>query len=83
MDLIIKNITFCGVYVHFLLTIVAFFYIAAFGVDAAFSYKYNQQLGICKDIGLAISSGFTTSHVIPVCFRGLLCSFYELEVVLG
>ncbi|XP_009785795.1 actin-related protein 5 isoform X2 [Nicotiana tabacum] len=37
----------------------------AFGVDAAFSYKYNQQLGICKDIGLAISSGFTTSHVIP------------------
>lgn len=37
----------------------------AFGVDAAFSYKYNQQLGICKNTGLAISSGFTTSHVIP------------------
>ncbi|XP_055831460.1 actin-related protein 5 isoform X1 [Solanum dulcamara] len=37
----------------------------AFGVDAAFSYKYNQQLGICNDTGLAISSGFTTSHVIP------------------
>ncbi|XP_059290668.1 actin-related protein 5-like [Lycium ferocissimum] len=37
----------------------------AFGVDAAFSYKYNQQLGICNDTGLAISSGFNTSHVIP------------------
>lgn len=37
----------------------------AFGVDAAFSYKYNQQLGICNDTGLAITSGFTTSHVIP------------------
>ncbi|KAI3757952.1 hypothetical protein L6452_05496 [Arctium lappa] len=37
----------------------------AFGVDAAFSYKYNQQLGICDRDGLAICSGFTTSHVIP------------------
>lgn len=37
----------------------------AFGVDAAFSYKYNQKLGICDKDGLAISSGFTTSHVIP------------------
>ncbi|KAJ9545576.1 hypothetical protein OSB04_025283 [Centaurea solstitialis] len=37
----------------------------AFGVDAAFSYKYNQQLGICDRNGLAICSGFTTSHVIP------------------
>lgn len=37
----------------------------AFGVDAAFSYKYNQQLGICNDDGLAICSGFNTSHVIP------------------
>ncbi|KAJ0525509.1 putative Actin family, ATPase, nucleotide binding domain-containing protein [Helianthus annuus] len=37
----------------------------AFGVDAAFSYKYNQKLGICDRDGLAICSGFTTSHVIP------------------
>ncbi|PKI46586.1 actin-related protein 5 isoform X2 [Punica granatum] len=37
----------------------------AFGVDAAFSYKYNQQLGICARDGLAICPGFTTAHVIP------------------
>ncbi|KAL8551999.1 hypothetical protein ACS0TY_000887 [Phlomoides rotata] len=37
----------------------------AFGVDAAFSYKYNQQLGICSSDGLAVCSGFNTSHVIP------------------
>ncbi|KAI3751349.1 hypothetical protein L2E82_22432 [Cichorium intybus] len=37
----------------------------AFGVDAAFSYKYNQKLGICDRNGLAICSGFSTSHVIP------------------
>ncbi|KAK4484882.1 hypothetical protein RD792_007483 [Penstemon davidsonii] len=37
----------------------------AFGVDAAFSYRYNQQLGICSNDGLAICSGFNTSHVIP------------------
>lgn len=37
----------------------------AFGVDAAFSYKYNQQLGICSNDGLAVCSGFNTSHVIP------------------
>ncbi|KAK6156195.1 hypothetical protein DH2020_010443 [Rehmannia glutinosa] len=37
----------------------------AFGVDAAFSYKYNQQFGICSKDGLAICSGFNTSHVIP------------------
>ena len=41
---------------------------AAFGVDAAFSYLYNQQLGICDKDGLAICPGFTASHVIPVCF---------------
>ncbi|KAM0027648.1 putative Actin family, ATPase, nucleotide binding domain-containing protein [Helianthus debilis subsp. tardiflorus] len=29
-----------------------------------FSYKYNQKLGICDRDGLAICSGFTTSHVI-------------------
>ncbi|GJZ40524.1 actin-related protein 5 isoform X1 [Tanacetum coccineum] len=37
----------------------------AFGVDAAFSYTYNQQRGICDKDGLAICSGFNTSHVIP------------------
>ncbi|KAG4148712.1 hypothetical protein ERO13_D05G301600v2 [Gossypium hirsutum] len=37
----------------------------AFGVDAAFSYKYNQQCGICQKDGLAICPGFTTTHVIP------------------
>lgn len=37
----------------------------AFGTDAAFSYKYNQELGLCDNDGLAICSGFTTSHVIP------------------
>ncbi|EEF30807.1 conserved hypothetical protein [Ricinus communis] len=37
----------------------------AFGVDAAFSYKYNQQRGICDKDGLAICPGFTTTHVIP------------------
>ncbi|KAG8380737.1 hypothetical protein BUALT_Bualt06G0047200 [Buddleja alternifolia] len=37
----------------------------AFGVDAAFSYKYNHQLGVCNSDGLAICSGFNTSHVIP------------------
>ncbi|KAK8552825.1 hypothetical protein V6N12_041399 [Hibiscus sabdariffa] len=37
----------------------------AFGVDAAFSYKYNQLRGICERDGLAICPGFTTTHVIP------------------
>ncbi|XP_031488333.1 actin-related protein 5 isoform X1 [Nymphaea colorata] len=37
----------------------------AFGVDAAFSYKYNQHLGMCNNDGIVISSGFMTSHVIP------------------
>ncbi|XP_012088943.1 actin-related protein 5 isoform X2 [Jatropha curcas] len=37
----------------------------AFGVDAAFSYKYNQQHGVCDKDGLAICPGFTTTHVIP------------------
>ncbi|XP_065871702.1 actin-related protein 5 isoform X2 [Euphorbia lathyris] len=37
----------------------------AFGVDAAFSYKYNQRHGICDKDGLAICPGFTTTHVIP------------------
>ncbi|KAK1264416.1 Actin-related protein 5 [Acorus gramineus] len=37
----------------------------AFGIDAAFSYKYNQGLGVCNEDGLAINSGLTTSHVIP------------------
>lgn len=42
--------------------------IAAFGVDAAFSYKYNQQHGVCDEDGLAVCPGFSTTHVIPVCF---------------
>ncbi|XP_059456188.1 actin-related protein 5 isoform X2 [Corylus avellana] len=37
----------------------------AFGVDVAFSYKYNQRLGVCDKDGLAICPGFTTTHVIP------------------
>ncbi|GMH27162.1 hypothetical protein Nepgr_029005 [Nepenthes gracilis] len=37
----------------------------AYGVDAAFSYVYNQQLGVCNKDGLAVCSGFNTSHVIP------------------
>ncbi|KAB1217852.1 Actin-related protein 5 [Morella rubra] len=37
----------------------------AFGVDAAFSYVYNQQRGVCDKDGLAICPGFTTTHVIP------------------
>ncbi|XP_008777309.1 actin-related protein 5 isoform X1 [Phoenix dactylifera] len=37
----------------------------AFGVDAAFSYKFNQQHGICTEDGLAVCAGVTTSHVIP------------------
>jgi hypothetical protein len=43
---------------------------AAYGVDAAFSYKYNQHHGVCDKDGLAICSGFMTTHVIPVCFVG-------------
>ena len=41
-------------------------FFSAFGIDAAFSYKYNQGLGTCKDAGIAICSGSNTSHVIPV-----------------
>ncbi|XP_024021552.1 actin-related protein 5 [Morus notabilis] len=37
----------------------------AYGVDAAFSYKYNQQRGVCNKDGLAICPGFTTTHVVP------------------
>ncbi|KAJ1389405.1 Actin family [Sesbania bispinosa] len=37
----------------------------AFGVDTAFSYKYNQQHGVCAKDGLALCPGFTTTHVIP------------------
>ncbi|CAN8259623.1 unnamed protein product [Cochlearia groenlandica] len=37
----------------------------AFGVDAAFSYKYNQLHGICKKDGLVVCPGFTTTHSIP------------------
>ncbi|KAG9454653.1 hypothetical protein H6P81_007557 [Aristolochia fimbriata] len=38
----------------------------AFGVDAAFSYKHNQLLGVCDKDGLVVNAGFNTSHVIPV-----------------
>ncbi|PPS11699.1 hypothetical protein GOBAR_AA08941 [Gossypium barbadense] len=38
---------------------------STFGVDAVFSYKYNQLHGICEKDGLAICPGFTTTHVIP------------------
>lgn len=59
--------------------------ITAFGVDAAFSYKYNMQLGICARDGLAICPGFTTTHVIPVSFPGphfyLLCQYLSISVV--
>ncbi|RID63888.1 hypothetical protein BRARA_E02853 [Brassica rapa] len=37
----------------------------AFGVDAAFSYKYNQRHGKCKKDGIVICPGFTTTHTIP------------------
>ncbi|KAL8170538.1 hypothetical protein V2J09_022342 [Rumex salicifolius] len=36
----------------------------AFGVDTAFSYTYNQQHGVCNRDGLAICSGFNTSHFL-------------------
>eukprot|EP00249_Psilotum_nudum_P017779 c26484_g1_i2 orf=45-2201(+) len=38
----------------------------AFGVDGIFSYNYNQRLGICEADGLAICSGYTTTHAIPI-----------------
>ncbi|KAK2441930.1 actin-related protein [Trifolium repens] len=37
----------------------------AFGVDAAFSYKYNQQRSVCDKDGLAMCPGFATTHMIP------------------
>ncbi|KAG4964783.1 hypothetical protein AAZX31_14G065600 [Glycine max] len=37
----------------------------AFGVDVAFSYKYNQQRGVCAKDCLALCPGFNTTHVIP------------------
>ncbi|XP_038689644.1 actin-related protein 5 isoform X2 [Tripterygium wilfordii] len=37
----------------------------AYGVDAAFSYKYNQRHGICHKDGFAICPGFSTTHFIP------------------
>lgn len=39
---------------HLFLIILLLF--AAFGVDAAFSYKYNQLLGISRIDGLALPS---------------------------
>lgn len=43
----------------------------AYGVDAVFSYKYNQHHGVCNKDGLAICPGFMTTHVIPVCLHGV------------
>jgi actin-related protein 5 len=40
--------------------------VSAFGIDDAFSYKYNQKLGNCGEDGLAISCEFGTCHVVPV-----------------
>ncbi|CAM0878507.1 unnamed protein product [Alopecurus aequalis] len=37
----------------------------SFGIDDAFSYKYNQKLGNCGEDGLAISCEFGTCHVVP------------------
>jgi len=37
----------------------------AFGIDNAFSYKYNQKLGNCGEDGLAISCEHGTCHVVP------------------
>ncbi|XP_066308432.1 actin-related protein 5-like [Miscanthus floridulus] len=37
----------------------------AFGIDNAFSYKYNQKLGNCNGDGLAISCEHGTCHVVP------------------
>ncbi|KAF0920976.1 hypothetical protein E2562_037891 [Oryza meyeriana var. granulata] len=37
----------------------------AFGIDDAFSYKYNQKLGNCGEDGLAISCEHGTCHVVP------------------
>ncbi|KAJ3693699.1 hypothetical protein LUZ60_009179 [Juncus effusus] len=37
----------------------------AFGVDSIFGYKYNQNLGICNEDGIALSIGFNTTHSIP------------------
>lgn len=55
--------------------------ISAFGVDAAFSYKYNQQLGVCDKDGLAICPGFTTTHVIPVCFPRFALFIPEMDIL--
>ena len=41
-------------------------WIVAFGIDNAFSYKYNQKLGNCGEDGLAISCEHGTCHVVPV-----------------
>ncbi|KAK3160330.1 hypothetical protein QOZ80_1BG0058120 [Eleusine coracana subsp. coracana] len=37
----------------------------AFGVDNAFSYKYNQKLGNCGEDGLVVSCEHGTCHVVP------------------
>ncbi|TVU21955.1 hypothetical protein EJB05_31626 [Eragrostis curvula] len=37
----------------------------AFGIDNAFSYKYNQKLGNCGEDGLVVSCEHGTCHVVP------------------
>jgi hypothetical protein len=54
---------------------------SAFGVDAAFSYKYNQRLGVCDNDGLAICPGFNTTHVIPVCFLSLALFIQATDIL--
>eukprot|EP01018_Ginkgo_biloba_P023446 Gb_24010 [translate_table: standard] len=62
--------------------------IEAFGIDATFSYKYNQQLGKSDSDGLVVCLGLTTSHVIPVikgelvveaCCRTNVCGYYVTD----
>lgn len=65
-----------------LINLSIFFVITAFGVDAAFSYKYNQQLGVCNKDGLVISSGFSTSHAIPVWLHTLIYLNFSIKGML-
>ncbi|KAF8376700.1 hypothetical protein HHK36_031631 [Tetracentron sinense] len=53
----------------------------AFGVDAVFSYKYNQQLGVCDKDGLAICSGLNTSHIIPVSLSTLIYLKLVMDII--
>lgn len=54
--------------------------VTAFGVDAAFSYKYNQLHGICKKDGIVVCPGFTTTHTIPVCICDYIGCVFGLKI---